>query len=152
MYEMYRRYRLTGGNHGQPSITHLDPSDARPCPSSSSQLPLTEAVPHSPVPQILDALERNPGARRVYTDKIYDRAPTPAPWGVGPVTLLGDAAHPITPNVGQGACMAIEDAACLAKCASRTADLAAAFRDYEDLRRPRTAGKIALTLRRDLPA
>ena len=64
----------------------------------------------SPVPQILDALERNPGARKVHIDKVYDRAPTPAPWGVGPVTLLGDAAHPMQPTLGQGGCMAIEDA------------------------------------------
>jgi 2-polyprenyl-6-methoxyphenol hydroxylase-like FAD-dependent oxidoreductase len=60
-------------------------------------------------------------------------------WGEGRVTLLGDAAHPITPNVGQGACMAIEDAACLAKCLLGQSDLAAAFRTYEKLRRSRTA-------------
>lgn len=60
-------------------------------------------------------------------------------WAVGRVTLLGDAAHPITPNVGQGACMAIEDAACLAKFLPGSPDVAANFRAYEDLRRPRTA-------------
>jgi len=60
-------------------------------------------------------------------------------WGDGRVTLLGDAAHAITPNVGQGACMAIEDAACLAKCLLASADVASAFRSYEAKRGPRTA-------------
>ena len=56
-----------------------------------------------------------------------------------PVIGLGDAAHPITPNVGQGACMAIEDAATLAKLLPGAADLAGAFRAYEAVRGPRTA-------------
>ena len=60
-------------------------------------------------------------------------------WGDGCVTLLGDAAHPITPNVGQGACMAIEDAACLAKCLVGASDVTSAFRTYEAMRGPRTA-------------
>jgi hypothetical protein len=42
-----------------------------------------------------------------------DRIPL-ARWGQGRVTLLGDAAHPTTPNLGQGACQAIEDAVVLA--------------------------------------
>jgi 2-polyprenyl-6-methoxyphenol hydroxylase-like FAD-dependent oxidoreductase len=54
------------------------------------------------------------------------------------VTLLGDAAHPITPNFGQGACLAIEDAAALAKCLRAESDLPAAFRRYELVRRDRT--------------
>jgi hypothetical protein len=33
--------------------------------------------------------------------KIYDRPPLPAPWGMGRVTLLGDAAHPVLPTLGQ---------------------------------------------------
>jgi 2-polyprenyl-6-methoxyphenol hydroxylase-like FAD-dependent oxidoreductase len=60
-------------------------------------------------------------------------------WGRGCITLLGDAAHPLTPNVGQGACLAIEDAACLAKALAGTADVVAAFRAYEARRNSRTA-------------
>jgi 2-polyprenyl-6-methoxyphenol hydroxylase-like FAD-dependent oxidoreductase len=60
------------------------------------------------------------------------------PWGRGRVTLVGDAAHPITPNVGQGACLAIEDAAWLAKLLPETADVAGAFRAYERMRGART--------------
>ncbi len=59
-------------------------------------------------------------------------------WGEGRVTLLGDAAHPITPNVGQGAGMAIEDAACLAKALLATPNVPAACRAYEAMRMRRT--------------
>lgn len=46
---------------------------------------------------------------------IYDRAPI-YNWIYGRIALLGDAAHPTTPNLGQGACLAIEDAAVLGSC------------------------------------
>jgi 2-polyprenyl-6-methoxyphenol hydroxylase-like FAD-dependent oxidoreductase len=55
----------------------------------------------------------------------------------GPVALLGDAAHAMTPNLGQGGCQALEDAATLSVLASGP-DLAAALRRYDELRRPRT--------------
>jgi salicylate hydroxylase len=70
---------------------------------------------------------------------LYDCAPL-GRWGKGPVTLLGDAAHPMLPYLAQGAAMAIEDAAVVAQCLARSpADPAAAFRQYEDKRRKRTA-------------
>jgi 2-polyprenyl-6-methoxyphenol hydroxylase-like FAD-dependent oxidoreductase len=70
---------------------------------------------------------------------LYDRAPS-ASWGRGPVTLLGDAAHPMLPFLAQGASMAIEDAAVLARELARSpGDRSAALRNYETARRPRTA-------------
>ena len=61
-------------------------------------------------------------------------------WGAGPVTLLGDAAHPVLPYLAQGAGLALEDAVALAAClAASPSDPAAAFRRYERLRRPHTA-------------
>jgi 2-polyprenyl-6-methoxyphenol hydroxylase-like FAD-dependent oxidoreductase len=69
---------------------------------------------------------------------LYDRRPR-TPWGRGRVTLLGDAAHPMTPNLGQGACTAIEDALVLADRLAATPDVERALRDYEALRSPRTA-------------
>lgn len=45
---------------------------------------------------------------------IYDRDMIYT-WGTGRVTLLGDAAHPMQPNLGQGGCMAIEVRYCLRK-------------------------------------
>jgi salicylate hydroxylase len=61
-------------------------------------------------------------------------------WGEGPMTLLGDAAHPMLPFLAQGAATAIEDAAVLAVCLARQPeDLAVAMRRYERARRKRTA-------------
>ncbi len=56
-----------------------------------------------------------------YRDDIYDRAPLGREWGRGRVTLIGDAAHPVQPNIGQGGCMAIEDAFELVKQLSTSA-------------------------------
>ncbi|GGJ51315.1 FAD-dependent monooxygenase [Streptomyces brasiliensis] len=60
-------------------------------------------------------------------------------WGRGRVTLLGDAAHPITFNIGQGACQALEDALVLAEYLDQPGDAVAALRRYEAERRARTA-------------
>jgi salicylate hydroxylase len=65
--------------------------------------------------------------------------PPLATWGKGPVTLLGDAAHPMLPYLAQGAAMAIEDAAVLATCLECNPDVPAALRTYEASRLPRTA-------------
>ena len=59
-------------------------------------------------------------------------------WGEGLITLLGDAAHPCTPNLGQGGCMALEDALVLAKSIVREASLRAGLQRYETLRVNRT--------------
>ncbi|MFC4857953.1 FAD-dependent monooxygenase [Actinophytocola glycyrrhizae] len=56
----------------------------------------------------------------------------------GPVALLGDAAHAMTPNLGQGGCQALEDAATLSVAVETQPDLATALRRYDELRRPRT--------------
>ena len=58
-------------------------------------------------------------------------------WSAGPLTLLGDAAHPVLPYLAQGAALAIEDGLALAACLASAPDPASAFRRYEDLRRPR---------------
>jgi len=61
-------------------------------------------------------------------------------WGQGRITLLGDAAHPMTQYMAQGACMALEDAATLGEAVkARDGDLQAAFRLYESVRIPRSA-------------
>jgi salicylate hydroxylase len=59
------------------------------------------------------------------------------PWVEGPVGLIGDAAHAMSPFVAQGAAMAMEDAAVLAQCLGRTSDFAAGLRAYEAARKPR---------------
>ena len=70
---------------------------------------------------------------------ISDRDPI-RHWSMGRVTLLGDAAHPTLQSLAQGACMAIEDAACLAELIEQAdGDFAGAFRRYETARYLRTA-------------
>src|SRR6185436_10843760 len=61
---------------------------------------------------------------------IHDRLPVPS-WSRGRVTLIGDAAHPTTHNLGQGGCMAIEDAVTLAHCLRTQPSHEAAFEAYE---------------------
>ncbi|NJQ04835.1 FAD-dependent monooxygenase [Streptomyces lonarensis] len=58
-------------------------------------------------------------------------------WGDGPVTLLGDAAHPMLTSLGQGAAMAVEDSAVLARCVATAPDVVSGLRAYERARRDR---------------
>ncbi len=88
----------------------------------------------SPANALIDA---TPPEAVLFAD-IFDRPPVPR-WSVGRVTLLGDAAHPTTPNLGQGACMAIEDAVILAHQLAHAKDHTAAFSEYERRRVEHTA-------------
>ncbi len=71
---------------------------------------------------------------------LYDREPL-ATWTAGRLTLLGDAAHPMLPHVGQGANQAIEDAVALATILARAdaSSAPAALQTYERVRRPHAA-------------
>ena len=69
---------------------------------------------------------------------ILEREPLPR-WSDGPVVLLGDACHPMTPYMAQGAATAIEDAAILARCLEHLGDIPPAFQRYEAHRKPRTS-------------
>lgn len=70
---------------------------------------------------------------------LCDRDPV-GNWSDGRVTLLGDAAHPMMQYFAQGACMAMEDAVCLAaEMEAAGGDVERAFRAYQDLRVLRTA-------------
>lgn len=96
----------------------------------------------APVPEIIRAT----AAAGIHRDRVYDRDPAQS-WGVGGVTLLGDAAHPMTPDLGQGACQAIEDAVVLGRNLQAGDGVEAALRQYENERRRRTA-KVVLASRR----
>ncbi|CAG0997637.1 FAD-dependent urate hydroxylase [Phycisphaerales bacterium] len=89
---------------------------------------------HSP---IRAALVRTPQDQAVRTE-IYDR-PVPSRWHRGRVVLLGDAAHAMTHDLGQGACTAIEDAVALADCIAGSRDLNRALAWYQRVRRARCA-------------
>jgi 2-polyprenyl-6-methoxyphenol hydroxylase-like FAD-dependent oxidoreductase len=90
---------------------------------------------HHPIRQLIEETDEDAILR---TD-IYDREPLGKIWGDDTVTLLGDAAHPMTPNLGQGACQAIEDAVVLARCLRERGATASALRLYEQLRSDRVA-------------
>jgi 2-polyprenyl-6-methoxyphenol hydroxylase-like FAD-dependent oxidoreductase len=88
---------------------------------------------HEPIADLLDATAEN----EILKNGARDCAPLRS-WGRSMVTLLGDAAHPCTPNLGQGGCMALEDALVLAKCVQSEPTLIGALRRYESRRRRRT--------------
>jgi len=69
-----------------------------------------------PVPELIKATPLTSLVRNT----VYDRRSVRR-WGVGAMTLLGDAIHPTTPNLGQGGCLAIEDAAVMARCLEKYA-------------------------------
>jgi 6-hydroxynicotinate 3-monooxygenase len=88
-------------------------------------------------PQVRHVLESCPS---VHKWALFDRDPQ-SRWSDGNVTLLGDACHPMTPYMAQGAAMAIEDAAVLSRCLEGVDrdGVANAFRRFEATRKPRTS-------------
>ncbi|MFF3854874.1 FAD-dependent oxidoreductase [Micromonospora sp. NPDC002575] len=100
----------------------------------------------APVGELLDATD----PADLVQQEIRELRPLPRsygfPAGPGGVVLLGDAAHAMPPHLGQGACLAFEDAATLASLLreSRLPDAVAA---YDRLRRPRAATVVRQTRR-----
>jgi 2-polyprenyl-6-methoxyphenol hydroxylase-like FAD-dependent oxidoreductase len=88
---------------------------------------------HEPIAELIEATDDH----EIRKNGAYDVVPLRR-WGEGRVSLLGDAAHACTPNLGQGGGMALEDAAVLAKCLSQGSSVEGALRRYENLRRRRT--------------
>ena len=89
---------------------------------------------HDPIPELIEATVES----GILKNGAYDLPPLRR-WGDRLVTLLGDAAHPCTPNLGQGGGLALEDAQVLAKCVAKGESLEGALRSYESLRCHRTA-------------
>ncbi|MGH4030519.1 FAD-dependent oxidoreductase [Actinomycetota bacterium Odt1-20B] len=87
---------------------------------------------HAPVPDLLGAVE--PGA--LLHHGIYELPPLHT-FVTGRAALLGDAAHAMTPNLGQGACQALEDAVELADALARGGSVEGALTVYDRIRRPR---------------
>ena len=85
-----------------------------------------------PIPALLAATD----PAEVLRNDLYDRDAA-RQWARGPIVLVGDAAHPMRPHLGQGGCQGLEDAAILAHCLGPTADPAPAFERFVAARRPR---------------
>ncbi|WP_405106189.1 FAD-dependent monooxygenase [Micromonospora sp. NBC_01405] len=100
----------------------------------------------APIGELLDATD----PADVVQQEIRELRPLPRaygfPAGPGGVVLLGDAAHAMPPHLGQGACLAFEDAATLASLL-REARLPDAVATYDRLRRPRAAIVVRQTRR-----
>lgn len=101
---------------------------------------------HDPVPALLDAA--SPEA--VLQHDTYE-LPELRTFVNGKVALLGDAAHAMAPNLGQGACQALEDAVTLA-AAVDTLGVEPGLREYDRHRRPRTQAIARLSRRVGAPA
>jgi 2-polyprenyl-6-methoxyphenol hydroxylase-like FAD-dependent oxidoreductase len=85
-----------------------------------------------PIPALLAATHQDD----VLRNDLYDRAEA-RQWARGSVVLVGDAAHPMRPHLGQGGCQGLEDAAILAHCVEHADDLPTAFAWFAAFRRPR---------------
>jgi 2-polyprenyl-6-methoxyphenol hydroxylase-like FAD-dependent oxidoreductase len=88
---------------------------------------------HSPIPEILQHTKDH---QLIWND-IIDIKPLKR-FAFERILLMGDAAHATTPNMGQGACMAIEDAAILANTIADSQSVEAAFATFEQKRIHRT--------------
>jgi 2-polyprenyl-6-methoxyphenol hydroxylase-like FAD-dependent oxidoreductase len=95
-----------------------------------------------PIPELIAA---TPDGSIVRTP-LYERPPLPS-LVAGRVGVLGDAAHPMLPNLGQGACQAIEDAAELGSALARVDDVPAALVAYSRRRAKRTAAVVRASRR-----
>jgi 2-polyprenyl-6-methoxyphenol hydroxylase-like FAD-dependent oxidoreductase len=83
----------------------------QPFADEKEELQRRFAAWHEPIPQILEGLD---GSAIIRNDLYSLRSPLPAMHG-GCTVVMGDAAHPMTPHLGQGGCQAIEDAVVLAE-------------------------------------
>ncbi|HEX8638055.1 MAG TPA: FAD-dependent monooxygenase [Pyrinomonadaceae bacterium] len=109
--------------NNQPENTILSPDERK------AQLSSFFRDWHAPIPQIIAATE----AENILQNDCFDRPPERG-WSIDRVCLIGDAAHPTTPNMGQGGCLALEDAMVLTKCLQNAATPDDAFREFENAR------------------
>jgi 2-polyprenyl-6-methoxyphenol hydroxylase-like FAD-dependent oxidoreductase len=89
---------------------------------------------YRPVMELIEATPPSAILKTTATDRDPNKR-----CGSGRMTLLGDAIHPMTPNLGQGGCLSIEDALVLTRCFEKYGPSEESLRHYERLRYARTA-------------
>lgn len=132
-----RRFGIVPIDHGRTYwfATANAPQGGTDSGDTRAELAARFAGWHEPIRALIESTAREAIVR---TD-IQDRPPV-SQWVRGRVALLGDAAHPMTPNMGQGGGQAVEDAVVLARCLATEAELPAALARYQALRVPRANG------------
>ena len=88
----------------------------------------------APIPELIEATD----GQALLRNDLYDRR-VPGSLAFGRVALLGDAAHPMLPSLGQGACQAVEDGETLAAALVEATDPASGLRLYSERRRSTAA-------------
>ena len=127
-----KRFGLVPLSHGRIYwFATLNAPEGTPDPQAGRKDRLLQlfSTCHAPVPAVIKATEES----AILHNDIYDLPPL-AHWSRGCVTLLGDAAHAMTPNLGQGAGQAIEDALALATCLTGKSSVSSALQAYESQR------------------
>ena len=122
-----------------PSRAEMDRDELRAVPSATwvDELRALHADDPYPVPQILDSTTGAVGAYGIY------ELPHVPHWHRGRVVAVGDAVHATSPSAGQGASLALEDAATLARCLRDLPDHDQAFARYQALRQRRAEEIVA---------
>jgi FAD-dependent urate hydroxylase len=98
----------------------------------------------APVPAILESVD---SGRDIHVSPVEEVQLDG--WSRGSVLLIGDAAHATSPNMAEGAAMALEDGLVLAECLSSGRSIAQAVEGFQARRRPRTQWVLSQTHRRD---
>lgn len=132
----FARYRVSGGRQ----LNYAAFVDGREWTADSWSIPAEpeELLAHLPGshPAVATIVRATPPGG-CFKWGLFDRDPLPR-WTVGRVTLLGDAAHPMLPFLGQGAAMAVEDAVVLGRALAAGGGGPGALALYEATRRERT--------------
>ncbi len=121
-----------GPDHTYWFATERAPEDSSAPGGDHAYLTTKLASWAEPIPELIACTDPADLLRNDLVDRVQ-----PKHWSRGPAVLVGDAAHPMRPHLGQGGCQALEDAAILARFIELAPDLPTAFARFGRFRRPR---------------
>ncbi|MFE6968392.1 FAD-dependent oxidoreductase [Isoptericola sp. NPDC057653] len=123
--------------------SYVSVADAAGIPADLGELRARLADWHDPIPALLASVDD--GA--VLRHELRRLPDAPASLAAGRVALVGDAAHAMLPNIGQGGCQALEDAVVLGVRVGPEDDVAAALQRWSAERRPRVRQVMRMSAR-----